>query len=228
MTRDSIIAQADKWTEKKGAQFDLLKLYQMSCQHICKQNRFWWRKIYLTFPLVIGTATYDLTSITTTPTLVETGAEEIVKWTIITATAPSLQTADLDPIFDDDGIFSLLESTATGQPSRYVMGVDALQTLRIDPPDRAYKTRLTFWGMPNFSDDSTSSSVPLIPAWYHNAIVEEMAATIFESAYGAEDIRAITMRKRAINSVMDMQIRPRYTTNYTQQFSSQEDAIQST
>lgn len=228
MTRDSIVELADQWTERKGKQFNMQKLYEFACQHICKQNRFWWRKKFITFNLIIGTTTYDLTSISTTPTLSETGIEEIVSWKLVvpgtTTTFP-----DLTPVYDDEGVFSMLETTATGQPSRYVMGVDALQTLRVDPPDQAYKTRLTFWAMPNFSDDSSALAVPLIPAWHHNTIVECMAAEILENTYGLQDVKASTMRNRYLGSLQDMQIRPRFSTNYVQSFASQDgEAIQST
>lgn len=227
MTRDSIIALADKWSEQKGKQYDLQKLYELQCQHICKQNRFWWRKKFITFNLVVGTPTYDLTSISTTPTLTETGAEEIVKWTLILQSQP-IQTADLVPIYDDDGIFGMLEATQNVQPGRYTMGVDALQTLRIDPPDQAYKTRLTFWAMPNFTDESTNTTPPLIPAWHHNAIAEGMASIILENAYGLQDEKSATMRARYEKSLIDMQMRPRFSTDYTQSFDSSEDAVRST
>jgi hypothetical protein len=228
MTRDSIIELADKWTERKGKQFDLQKLYELACQHVCKQNRFWWRKKYITFSLVVSTKTYDLTAITTTPTLTETGIEEIVKWNLVTTTGPSVSFPEIQPVFDDEAIFSMLEATVNVQPSRYVMGVDGLQTLRIDPPDQAYSTRLTFWGMPNFSNDSTITAVPLIPDWHHNAIVENMAAEILENTYGLQDIKATTMRARYQATLQDMQMRPRFTTNYVQSLASQEGAVRST
>ena len=228
MTRDSIIELADGWSERKGKQFNLQKMYELACQHICKQNRFWWRKKFVTFNLALNTTTYDLTSISTTPTLTETGAEEIVTWKLVipgnTTTFPKLT-----PIFDDEGVFSMIEATAATQPSRYVMGVDALQTLRIDPPDQAYKTRLTFWAMPNFSDESTNTTPPLIPPWHHNAIAECMAAEILENTYGLQDVKASTMRARYQASLVDMQMRPRYTTDYLQSFASEDgEAVRST
>lgn len=229
MTRDAIIALTQKWTENKGSQFDLQKLYEFACQHVCKQNRFWWRKKWITFSLVVGTKTYDLTAISTTPTLTETGVEEIIQWKLVTTVGSVLSFPEILPVFDDEAVFSMLEATANVQPSRYIMGVDGLQTLRIDPPDQAYSTRLTFWAMPNFSDNSTITSVPLIPDWHHNAIVECMAAEILENAYGLQDVKAETMRARYQASLQDMQMRPRYTTNYTQTLASQSDeAVRST
>lgn len=228
MTRDSIIDLADKWSEKKGGQFNLQKMYEFQVQHICKQNRFWWRKKFITFNLAIGTATYDLTAISTTPTLTETGIEEIVKFELVTGTGPTLTTVALTPIYDDDAIFTMLEATSNTKPGRYTMGVDALQTVRIDPPDSAYKTRMTFWAMPNFNDDSTLTTVPLIPAWYHNTIVEGMSASILEKAYGLQDVKAATMRATYQASLIDMQMRPRFSTDYTQTFDSSEDAVRST
>jgi hypothetical protein len=228
MTRDSIIELADQWSERKGKQFNLQKLYEFACQHICKQNRFWWRKKYITFNLVVGTPTYDLTSISTTPALSETGAEEIVNWTVIIPGNQTTFTA-LTPIYDDDGIFSMLESTSNVAPSRYNMGVDGLQILRIDPPDQTYKTRMTFWAMPNFADDSSALAVPLIPPWHHNGIVECMAAEILENTYGEQDVKAATMRARYNATLIDMQMRTRFSTNFVQSFASEDDeAIQST
>ena len=227
MTRDSIIALADKWTEKKGAQFDLQKIYEFTCQHICKQNRFWWRQKWITFSMSIGVTTYDLTSISTTPALVQTGIEEVITWSIITSGNPP--STKLTPIFDEESVFAMLEATATVQPSRYVMGVDDLNILRVDPPDSAYKTRLSFWAIPNFTDDTTLATVPLIPAWYHNTIVEGIAAEVLENSYGLQDVKASTMRTRYQASLIDMQMRPRFTTDYVQSFSiSTDDAVQST
>ena len=227
MTRDSIIALADKWTEKKGAQFDLQKIYEFTCQHICKQNRFWWRQKWITFNMSIGVPTYDITSISTTPALVQTGIEEVITWSIITSGNPP--STKLTPIFDEESVFAMLEATATVQPSRYVMGVDDLNILRVDPPDSAYKTRMSFWAIPNFTDDTTLATVPLIPAWYHNTIAEGMAAEVLENSYGLQDVKASTMRARYQASLIDMQMRPRFTTDYVQSFSiSTDDAIQST
>lgn len=234
MTRDSIIDLADKWAEKKGAQYNLQKLYEITCVDVCKHNRFWWRKKFVTFNLSIGTKTYDLASISTTPALVETGIEEIIRWSLINPSGqPAPQpgqtpTVGLTPIFDDEAIFGMIENATNSQPGRYTMGVDALQTLRIDPPDQAYKTRLTFWAIPNFADDSSSTTVPLIPDWHHNIIAEGMAATILEYAYGLQDDKAKTMRATYEDHIIDLQMRPRFTTYYTQQFSSDEDAVRST
>ena len=105
MNRDTILTLANKWTENKGSQFDLQKLYECACQHVCKQNRFWWRKKWISFSLVVGTKTYDLTSITTTPTLTETGAEEIIKWQLVTTTGSSTTFPEIAPVFDDEGTF---------------------------------------------------------------------------------------------------------------------------
>jgi hypothetical protein len=229
MTRDSIIELADQWSERKGKQFNLQKLYELACQHICKQNRFWWAKKFITFNLAIGTPTYDLSTLAVTPALSETMVSEIISWKLVIPGAPATSFPKLTPIFDDEGIFSLLESTSTSQPGRYTMGVDGLQVLRIDPPDQAYKTRLTFWAVPNFNDDSVSIVVPLIPATFHNMIVENIAATVLENTYGLQDIKATTMRARYQASLLDAQMRPQFTTDYVQTFASQDsDAIQGT
>lgn len=227
MTRDAIINLADSWSERKGKQFDLQTLYEVTVQHICKQSRFWWRKKIVTFSLTVNTKTYDLTSITTSPVLTETGVEEVIKWVVTTVASP-LTTVELTPIFDDEGIIAMVANTVADAPSRYVMGYDALQTLRIDPPDQAYSTSLSFWAMPNFTAETTSTTVPLIPDWHHRAIAEGMASQILENTYGLQDIKASTMRARYQASIIDMQNRPRFTTNYVQSLASSEDAVQST
>lgn len=228
MTRDSIIELADQWTERKGKQFNLQKMYEFAVAHVCKQNRFWWRKKLITFNMVIGTTTYDLTSITTTPALTETGIEEVIKWELVITPGTNPSIVKLTPIFDDEAIFTMLENTTNGQPSRYTMGVDAFQTLRVDPPDSAYKTRMSFWAMPSFADDSTNTIVPMVPAWHHNAIVECMAAQIFENVYGLQDVKTMTMQSRYQKTLTDMQMRPEFTTDYVQTLATQEDAVQST
>jgi hypothetical protein len=88
---------------------------------------------------------------------------------------------------------------------------------------------LTFWAIPNFADDSSTNVVPLIPPWHHYTVAEGIAADVMELRYGAQDVKAATLRKRFDNGLIDMQMRPRYTTDYTQQFQNVNDpAVRST
>jgi hypothetical protein len=56
-----------------------------------------------------------------------------------------------------------------------------------------------------------------------------MAAEILENTYGKQDVKAATMRARYNATLIDMQMRTRFSTNFVQSFASEDDeAIQST
>ena len=55
-----------------------------------------------------------------------------------------------------------------------------------------------------------------------------MAAEVLEKTYGLQDIKASTARAKYQASLIDMQMRPRFSTNYVQSLGTTEDAVRST
>ena len=82
--------------------------------------------------------------------------------------------------------------------------------------------------MPNPATNSSIETVPLIPPWGHNAIVEGVTAYIWESLYGLRDQKTVDYKRRYEDSIMNLQARPRFSTDYVQTLTSNESAIRST
>jgi hypothetical protein len=206
-------------TERKAEGIlDINLLFSTTCQDICKRGRHWWRKWDVQFNLVQGTTTYDLTVAGNfTPNLTNIAVEEILGVTLITQASP-LQTADLTPIFDRQGIIAMKQNTTQAQPSRYTIDPSTWNVLRIDPPDRAYLTEMTFWAMPNLAKESTSDVVPVIPPFYHDCIVNGMEARVNRRVYGPKDSRYVDSAAAYEACIMNMMMRPQFTPNYSRQW----------
>jgi hypothetical protein len=221
MNRTDCIELANQLTERKGEKIlDLELLYASTVQDICKRNRFWWRKLDVTFSLNQGQTNYDFTQIlpTLATPLPEIAVEEITHLAIILQAANPFQDTELTPIFDALGIRQMKNNTVQAQPSRYLVGVDDWKTLRVDPPDRTYLAEMTFWAMPMISKDQSSNTVPLIPPYYHNAIVEGLEARINRRVYGPNDSRFLGAQQAYENSILTMTMRPQFTSNMNKQW----------
>lgn len=240
MQRSEIIELANQLSERKGERvLNLQSLYRFVVQDICKRQRFWWRRVQFQFSLVVGQATYDLSSITTTPASVmtEMTLDEITKFTLILTPSP-LQVAEMSPIFDPEGIIELINNTSITSPSqgnvnapggRYTLGADNdYHTIRIDPPDAAYTAFIVGWGMPNPGSDSTNDNVPLIPPWGHNTIVHGLVAHIFDFAYGSANQKTITATAKYEMAIQDLEQRRQFDPNYKLQMNLSEAAVRST
>lgn len=198
-------------------------------QDICKRERFWWRRIQVTFSLVIGTPTYDLTTIVTVPAnaLSEIAFDEITKFTLILAANP-LQVTELVPVFDPETLIEMQNNTVNQQPGRYTMDANDYKKIRIDPPNKAYTAYLIGWGMANPASDSVTDTVPLIPPWGHNTIVAGMNAKIFKFAYGSRNEKTLDAAAEYEQGLQDLAQRKQFDPNYRLQMTLSEDAVRST
>jgi len=173
---------------------------------------------------------YDLQTLATTPALGEIAVEEIVTLLLVLPKVSNVpQFAQLTPIFDDIGRVSILQNTQAGQPGRYCFANNDYHNLTLDPSDAIYTIYLTAWGMPNPATEDDSDTVPLIPVWAHNAIVEGMVAYIWENAYGLRDERTVDYKQRYEASILNLQMRPQFTTDSNSQvINTSDSAIRST
>jgi len=238
MTRTEIIELANQLTERKGERvLNLQTLYRFVLQDIAMRQRFWWRRLSFSFPLVVGTPTYDLTQVTTTPAkaMVEILFEEITKFTLILSPSP-YQVAEMQPVFDPETLVDMINNTNITSPTqgntqapggRYTMDVD-YKTLRIDPPDMAYTAFIVGWAIPNPATDSTSDAVPLIPPWGHNTIVAGMNAKIFKFAYGKKNEKTLDAQMEYEQGLQDLMAKRQFDPNYRSQLTLTEDAVRST
>lgn len=233
MTRSDCIELANQLTERKGEKLiNLNLLFSTTVQDICKRQRFWWRKLDVTFSLTQGKTTYDFTDATInfSQSLAEIAVEEMITLALILQTSPSLNAPELLPIVDPMGIRAMKQNPSQGQPSRYTMGIDGWNVLRIDPPDQTYTAEMTFWAMPIINTDQSVNTIPLIPPFYHNAIVEGMESRICKRVYGADDRRYLDSQASYEASILKMAMRPQFTTGISRQWVSSDSnaATQST
>ena len=228
MTRTEIIELSNQLTERKGEKvLNLQSLYRFAVQDIAKTQRFWWRRISVSFPLTAGTKTYDLTNGTLFPSLAEIGLDEITKISVILSPSP-LQEAELVPIFDPKAVIEMQINQTQVAPSRYTMNPGDYKTILIDPPDMNYTAYLMGWGMPNPGTDSSVDVVPLIPPWYHDAIVANLNWRIFKHAYGSQNPKTLDALAEYNQAMQDAQMRPQFDPNYRSQLTLSEDAVRST
>lgn len=242
MNRADIIDLASSLTERKLDKVVNMNILLSSViMDVCKRARFWWRKRDITFTMTQGTTTYDFSTITTTPSITGIAVEEITVLALILQPPINSSTPnapELTPIFDAAGFRGMKQNTTQGQPSRYCMGIDDWKTLRIDPPDQTYTAEMTFFGMPmpaSTSDtiDAASNEIPLIPPFYHDALVNGLCARINRRVWGANDSRYLDDKASYEECIMRMMMREQFTSNVQKQWTSLDDgtlngAIQST
>lgn len=210
-------------------------------QDICKRQRYWWRRGYLTFPLVVGQPLYTLNSslagLSPASALTEIAIEEITKFSILLSPNP-YQTAEFVPVFDPETLIDMINNTAltsptignlTGQPGgRYTIDGNSSNVLRIDPPDAAYQASMVFWAMADPGTDSATDAVPLIPSWGHNTIVAGINAKIFKFAYGSKNEKTLDAQMEYEQGLQDLMSKRQFDPNYRSQLSLSEDAVRST
>lgn len=245
MNRADIIDLASALTERKlDKVVNMNTLLSSVIMDVCKRARFWWRKLDVTFTFTQSVRTYDFSTLVTTPSITGIAVEEVVVISLIlpfgtsqisTQITPTVSTLELTPIFDARGFAAMKQNTVQGQPSRYAMGIDDWKTLRIDPPDQTYNAEMTFFGMPmpaSTSDtiDAASNEIPLIPPFYHDALVNGLCARINRRVWGPNDARYLDDKASYEECIMKMMMREQFTSNVQKQWTSNDSraAVQST
>jgi hypothetical protein len=230
VTRSEIIELANQLTERKGEKvLNMQTLYRLVLQDICKRERFWWRRVQISFTLAVGTPTYDLTTIVTVPAnqLAEIALDEINKFTLILTPSP-LQVAELTPVFDPETLIEMQNNTQNQQPARYTMDANDYKKLRVDPPDLAYSAYIIGRGMPNPASDSITEIVPLIPPWGHNTIIAGLVWRIMKWQYGSTNEKTVDAKEEFDQGLVDLMQRKQFDPNYRLQMNLIEDAVRST
>jgi hypothetical protein len=200
-------------------------------QDIAKRQRFWWRRLLTNITLIAGTGTYDLTTVSASPSLTEILFEEINKFTVIlqpgTQQSPSsLQTQELSPVFDPETILEMTYNNSLGftqSPARYSMNPGDYKTLLVDNPDLNYTAFILGWGMPNPASDSSNDNVPLIPPWGHNTIVAGMMWKLFKYAYGSKNEKTLDAAAEYEQGIQDLASKKQFDPNYSMQLISSQD-----
>lgn len=235
MTRTDIIELAHQLTERKAEKvLDMPLLLAHVLQDFCGRNRYWWRNYYATFSTAPNVQDYDMTDSTVfTPDLSEIGVEEITQVAVIQG-GQTPPVAYLEPVFDPRTLIEMRSglnqngAATPGTPSRYIVDANSYNQLLLDMPDGVYSMAVTFWAMPNPKKDSVSDCIPLVPPWHHKALVAGLVSLIWKRVEGIGSKEYITSKQEYEDYITLAQARPRFTTNYAQQFTSAEDAIRST
>lgn len=236
MIRQELIELAMQFVERKGEKvLNLQSIYKLVIQDICKRERFWWRRLVFNFTFPSATQTLDLTTVTTVPAnaMQEILFDEITKLTLILSPNP-FQTAELVPVFDPETLIEMINNVQPSSPNnpsvqfpgaggRYTIDPSGLNVLRVDPLDINYSAYIVGWAMPNPASDSTNDTVPLIPPWGHNAILEGMKAMIFDFIYGFDNPKTISAQTRYEKSIQDLAQRKQFDPNYKLQLSLSDD-----
>lgn len=234
MTRSDIIELANQLTERKAEKvLNLNLLFSHVLQDFCGRNRYWWRRWSVTFTITAGTQTYDLTTISTTPSLSEITVEEIIKVGLILP-GQNPPVSYLIPIFDEEGYIEMSQGLNPSglaeavAPGRYTMYAGDYKTLLFDIPDNNYTMQLVFWAMPNPNTDTTSNSVPLVPPAHHKALVSGMEQRIWETIFGPTNPKVVAAKQRYEDAIILAQSRPDFDPNANRQMIFSGDAIRST
>lgn len=233
MNRADAIELAHQLTERKAEKIlNMNLLLNTVLMDICKRQRFWWRKLDVTFTIKpglsgAGITQYDFSTLTTTPAITGIAVEEIITIALVSGgsiiiTNPPTS-PELTPIFDPIGIRQIKQNTVQAQPSRYTMGAVDWKTLVIDPPDATYTAEMTFWAMPMPASagdtiDAASNEIPLIPPFYHDAIVNGLEARINRRVWGPSDSRYIAANNAYETCILNMTTRQQFTSNYNKQW----------
>jgi hypothetical protein len=211
------------------AQADFELLYAQSLQEFCGEARFWWRKKNLTFTTTASTSTYDLTSVTTTPTGAGLFVAEITK---ITVADSSGNVSAVDAVFDDESVAGMIADTSTRKPDVYTIDTSSLtgyQVIRVPLPNATYTMRVFFWAMPNPAADNSDDVVYVVPSYLHHVLVTALEKEVWRSVFGNQDPKYVTALNLYNKKVEIAKEVPAFATSFAPTFSNQGDeAIRST
>lgn len=234
MTRSQIISTVQALTEGKltDAQVDYELLYSQAIQEFCGEARFWWRKKNLTFSTANSTRTYDLTDLANVPTVPVGAGLFVAEITRVVAVDSSNNVSDVDPVFDDDSVSSLIADTNARKPDTYTVDTGSLtatQVLRINLPDGGYILRVYFWAMPNPGADNSDDTVYIVPTYLHHCLVTALEKEVWRSIFGAQDPKYTSAKAQYDKKVEIAKEVPAFATQFAPNFSNQQnEGIRST
>lgn len=190
-----VIDLANKRTEQRGTSLDLDGELYIALQELCLERRWWWRRKVALFNIVSGQATYDLTS-NASGAVAAPDLQQIAKngFKIFvpggTGASPGLYYSDNggipyvcpEPVFDadqQDTILAMQSSYPPNVPCRFFLVPGQVTTLQVDPiPNLTCPAALAHWAVPNYTDDDTDLSIPLLPVWMQPILIKKLEAQI--------------------------------------------------
>jgi hypothetical protein len=174
------------------------RIYVNALQRVCAAARFEWRKKWVTFSTVAGTATYNLHSTSVVSGATEEVDEIIGLYRIDSAT----EQPKLIPVFDPDEMVAIQHSTDSGEPTKWLLepGTDATVHLW-KKPNSVQTIRVLIWAIPNPSEDTLT--IPLLPSRYHRVLQKVMEADVWRKLPG-EGVESPNYVKAARDAEYDL------------------------
>jgi hypothetical protein len=191
-SRTQLIELANRRSERRGISLDLGGEFLIALQVMCLEKRWWWRRRIAPFTLTAGQAQYDLSDSTGWDAAdFQQMAKDGLK--IYANNIP--QSSYLfgraafscpEPVFDTDEqetILALQNQFPRATPQRYFIQQNMIITF--DPiPDANYPVSAGYWAVPNWTDDSSTEVIPLLPNYLHAALAKRLEMQIYAFSLG--------------------------------------------
>lgn len=180
-----IVQQVTQRTQNKlDSGIDPRQEFFLALDQFCNFKRFWWRKKDFILPLLVGTASYDFS------TLAPDFAGEFEHVYLLGPDGSSIRCA-LDPILTDGGLISAKTNTVPNTPNSFLLDVTtSLFTLRLQAPSNvAQSLYVTYWASPMVTDVDNTEAIPLVPQNLHYGLFNMLERRVYEVLYGQGDER---------------------------------------
>lgn len=223
MTLAEIIEQADIKTERrKPKELDAHLCLLQVIQDYCKAHRFSWRRRSDTFSTVASTRSYDLSNsnILDAPDL-----EEIISVRYV-ASASDIRKVDF--VEDAEAVEDLITSTTAGEPAVWAFDPDDSDAIVLNLPAAAYTMRVTFWAVPDITDNEAATDVPLVPRRNHSTLQKLLETELWRVIHGPENPKYQTAKANSDAAVEQDIEKARGTTRHTLRWMDDEDSVRST
>jgi hypothetical protein len=225
MTIAEIIEQADIKTERrKPKELDAHLCLLQVIQDYCKAHRFSWRRRSNTFSTTAATSTYDLSSSTL---LNRKDVEEIISVRYVKSVS---DVQKLDFIEDAESVEEIQSSTTTGEPAAWAFDpTNPDDSILISPvPAGTYTMRVTYWAVPDLSDNESATDVPLVPRKNHSTLQKLLETEFWRVIHGPENPKYQTAKANSDAAVEQDIEKARGTTRHKMQWLDDEDSVRST
>jgi hypothetical protein len=220
LTVDQIIEMANKRTERRGKNLNLVTELLIAIQELAQERRWHWRKKSVKFSTVPGTSLYDLS--------MQSGMEGLTCERVCKE-GPRIYSGVnhgcLSPIFETELQEDARDSEDTGAPRHYFIdGQDQFRVVKI--PDGVYSIRVPMWVLPDMT--TLDGEVRLVPAYLHHALLKLLEARIFRFTLGEGTAKYQAAMGEYRAAIDRASVNTDFAEGRVRQWISQEHAIQST
>lgn len=228
MTKNQIIELSHQQTGRKneGKDLNLTSVVDNCVADICMEKRWPWRRKWLTFSLVAGTATYDLTD----TTVVSDAVGDIEEVISVIRENSATDIYELEPVIDPSMMTAMKYSTDTGDPTNYFLEPGTEGTIHVYPtPSSARTMRVPYWAIPNPGLENSSDTILLMPSKYHFILLQYVIAIFWamipgEGYTGSNAAAAFALYERRLEK---MKAKGQFSTSEQREFKTRGSAVRS-